>query len=232
MKIINNKPCLFALAALLAIVFCSQAYAASVCVGTHERGSLIEGVKLPLRGDNYSSYSTLGSLLGRTYVHEEVLKVVLGAYGSLKSTHPEKVFVYGETGFKEGGEFELHKTHRNGLSVDFMVPVLNTQGESLPLPTGFRNKYGYAIEFDRSGRYKNLNIDFSAMASHLEALRVEAARGGVVIKRVIFDPALQSLLFKTPEGRKLKKKLRFTKKQAWVRHDEHYHVDFTIKCKP
>jgi len=26
--------------------------------------------------------------------------------------------------------------------------------------------------------------------------------------------------------------LNFMKGEAWVRHDEHYHVDFAVPCKP
>jgi penicillin-insensitive murein endopeptidase len=30
----------------------------------------------------------------------------------------------------------------------------------------------------------------------------------------------------------LKQNLRFMKNKPWVRHDEHYHVDFAVPCKP
>ena len=52
-------------------------------------------------------------------MHSKVAAVVLEAYAQAGRTMPEKVFVYGETGKKEGGEFEPHKMPRNGLSVDF-----------------------------------------------------------------------------------------------------------------
>ncbi|RZM80367.1 hypothetical protein C3B51_12470 [Pseudoalteromonas rubra] len=29
----------------------------------------------------------------------------------------------------------------------------------------------------------------------------------------------------------LKENIQFSKKRSWVRHDEHYHVDFAIPCK-
>ncbi|MDH5765520.1 MAG: replication initiation protein, partial [Gammaproteobacteria bacterium] len=28
-----------------------------------------------------------------------------------------------------------------------------------------------------------------------------------------------------------KKNIQFSTKRSWVRHDEHYHVDFSIPCK-
>jgi penicillin-insensitive murein endopeptidase len=43
---------------------------------------------------------------------------------------------------------------------------------------------------------------------------------------------LQKHLFATAEGAQLKNLLTFSTKQAWVKHDEHYHVDFDVPCKP
>ena len=41
----------------------------------------------------------------------------------LERTQPGVKFVYGETGWPDGGPMPPHRTHRNGMSVDFMVPV-------------------------------------------------------------------------------------------------------------
>jgi len=30
----------------------------------------------------------------------------------------------------------------------------------------------------------------------------------------------------------LKGLMKFSTKQAWVKHDEHYHVDFELPCEP
>jgi len=38
-------------------------------------------------------------------------------------------------------------------------------------------------------------------------------------------------LLKTSYGPYLKKHIQFSKKRSWLRHDEHYHVDFDIPCK-
>lgn len=112
----------------------------STCYGTAADGSLNNGGKLPSSGANYSVYSSIGSMIGRTYVHSEVYAVVVDAYFKLEKSLPKNVFVYGESGKKRGGEFDPHKTHRNGLSVDFMVPVVDQSGESVPLPASVLNK--------------------------------------------------------------------------------------------
>ncbi len=97
----------------------------SVCYGTTSNGRLENGWKLPSSGPNFSAHWTVGRLVGRSYVHSSVYPVILEAYERLAIEMPDRVFVYGEMGWKEGGQFKPHKTHRNGLSVDFMVPVLD-----------------------------------------------------------------------------------------------------------
>ncbi|RLC09351.1 MAG: replication initiation protein [Deltaproteobacteria bacterium] len=203
----------------------------STCYGTTVKGRLENGVKLPPKGKNFQTYSLILSGVGRTYIHNKVHKVVLNAYKSLEKTHSDKIFVYGETGWKTGGRFKPHKTHQNGLSVDFMTPVVDEKGVSVPLPTGIFNKYGYGIEFDKQGHFENLSIDFDAMAAHIKSLHIEAKKAGIDIWRVIFDPGLQPFLYRTKEGKYLRDNIRISDKKSWVRHDEHYHVDFKVKCK-
>lgn len=202
----------------------------SVCFGTTANGRLENGAQLPSGGPNFSSYSAVGSLAGRTYVHSKVLSIIKSAYKSLETSAPGRFFVYGETGWKDGGRFRPHKTHQNGLSVDFMVPVLK-KGKSVPLPTSPLNKFGYDLEFDDSGRMDEYTIDFTAIAKHLLELNKAAAAQGVKISRVIFEVPLQKHLFATAEGAQLKGLMTFSTKQAWVKHDEHYHIDFELPCR-
>lgn len=216
---------------LVSIPVVSQAKM-SICYGTTSNGHLDNAVQLPSKGNNYIEYSAVARMAGRTYVHSEVNKIILNAYKDLETEAPNKVYKYAETGFKSGGEFKPHKTHRNGLSVDFMTPVINEKGKSVHLPTNIMNKFGYNIEFDESGRVDNLNIDYDAMAAHIVSLHKQAKRSGYDLWRVIFDPKLQSELFNTKYAKYLKNNIKFSKKRSWVRHDEHYHVDFSIPCKP
>jgi penicillin-insensitive murein endopeptidase len=219
-------------ALLISVLFLPAAPpAASTCYGTTSNGALQNGCKLPPSGANFSSYSSLGGGLGRTWVHCTVDRVILDSYADLESSHPEKRFVYGETGWEHGGSFAPHKTHQNGLSVDFMVPVVDESGSSVPLPTGILNKFGYNIEFSERAQYKGLSIDFEAMAAHIAAIRKAAESAGVGVGRVIFDPKLQPRLHSTSAWPKIKG-LKFSTRRSWVRHDEHYHIDFDIPCRP
>lgn len=218
---------------ILIMSFCPLASfaAESICYGTTSNGKLDKGVELPSSGSNYVGYSTVAQLAGRTYVHSQVKSIIVKAYQSLETEQPDKVFKYAETGFEDGGQFKPHKTHRNGLSVDFMTPVVDETGKSVHLPTHPLNKFGYDIEFDTKDRYEEYAIDYVALAAHIVALHKEAIAQGVDLWRVIFDPKLQPKLFETKYASYLKKHIQFSKKRSWVRHDEHYHVDFDIPCK-
>ncbi|HCH2593684.1 TPA: hypothetical protein NKS49_004560 [Vibrio parahaemolyticus] len=132
----------------------------SICFGTTSNGRLEDGVQLPSSGKNFTSYSLLAELAGRTYVHSTVYDIVVSSYEQLSDELPEKVYKYAETGFESGGRFRPHKTHRNGLSVDFMTPVIDSTGKSVHLPTHPFNKFGYNIEFDKNEKYEGLSIDY------------------------------------------------------------------------
>lgn len=217
---------------VIAIIFPISAWAeGSTCFGTTSNGHLDSGVQLPSEGENFVGYSTIARLAGRTYVHSEVREIIVSAYETLETEQPQKVYKYAETGFEEGGEFKPHKTHRNGLSVDFMTPVINKDGKSVNLPTHPFNKFGYAIEFDSNGSFEDMNIDYEAMAAHVVALHKQAVNRGYDLWRVIFDPKLQPNLYETKYSDYLRKNVQFSEKRSWVRHDEHYHVDFQIPCK-
>lgn len=203
----------------------------STCYGTTSNGRLEGGVKLPNSGSNFVTYSYLAAIAGRTYVHSTVRDIILASYKALAIKQPDKVFKYAETGFQEGGQFKPHKTHRNGLSVDFMVSVLNERGESVYLPSSPLNKFGYSIEFDKHSKYKSYKIDYEAVAAHIVELHKQSRKLGYELWRVIFAPELQNNFYKTQYGTYLKKHIRFSKKRSWVRHDEHYHVDFLIPCE-
>lgn len=159
-------------------------------------------------------------------------EIVTAAYAALAEELPSTVFVYGETSWCSGGSFAPHKTHQNGTSVDFMVPVRNAAGESVPLPSSALNKFGYGIEFDAAGSFEGVTVDFAAIAAHLDFLAREAKERGVAIRRVILAPEFQHRLVGTPHWPQVEKLVPFSKAKPWVRHDEHYHVDFLPGCKP
>lgn len=201
--------------------------------GTPARGSLERGRRLPTTGRNFRAYSRLGALLGRNSVHSAVRATVVDAYAALAASHPDVRWVYGETGWPHGGPFRPHQTHQNGMSVDFMVPLRDAAGRSVRIPTWPWREFGYALHFDSTGRgtgsVAGLAIDFSAVAAHLAALADAAPRHGLAVEVVIFAPELERRMRQTAEGRALDGRIRFTRVTPWVRHDEHYHVNFRAR---
>jgi penicillin-insensitive murein DD-endopeptidase len=222
------RPIIF-LSLLLAATLSS---AESTCYGTISNGKIDGAVQLPASGANFSAYSDTGVALGRTYLHARAAEAVVATYRELAQSLPDTKFVYGETGWRSGGSFKPHRTHQNGLSVDFFVPVLNREGRSVALPTNITNKFGYDIEFDSQAKFREYKIDFNAIAEHLYSLDIASKKYGAPIKLVIFEPSYMPKLFATKRGAYLKANVKFMQTRAWVRHDEHYHVDFEIACQP
>ena len=70
------------------------------------------------------------------------------------------------------------------------------------------------------------------MAAHILAIKRAADAREVKIWRVIFDPKLQLFLHTTKAWPELEGQVRFSERRSWVRHDDHYHIDFEIPCRP
>jgi penicillin-insensitive murein DD-endopeptidase len=198
----------------------------SISRGTTVRGRVEHGKRLPTSGFNFRAYSRVAALLGRNSVHSVIRTVVLEAYAEMATQRPNVIFIYGEAGWPRGGPFPPHKTHQNGLSIDFMVPVMDRKGRSVPLPTSPWSRFGYGLEFDELGEHGNLRIDFEAIAEHLAALDRAARAHGTKIQLFLLAHELQPLLWKTPTGRTLEDRFSSMARPAWARHDEHYHIDF------
>lgn len=204
----------------------------SRCFGSVSQGRLENAQQLPVSGPNFQAFSGAAAALGRTHTHSEVGAIVLEAYAEIAEQHPALRFVYGEASWPQGGRLRPHRTHQNGLSIDFFVPVRDTGGRSVPIPTSPFTRFGYDLEFDANGRLGGLQIDFEALAEHLFQLQRAARKRGAGIALVILDTRYLSALSATRRGGALRQQLNFLPRQAWVRHDEHYHVDFDLPCGP
>ena len=196
---------------------------AGTCYGTPSDGRVEGAVRLPASGPNFRAYCVPCIAALRTYGHEPAVAATVAAYEALETSQPDVSFVYGEIGLPWGGRFRPHRTHRNGLSFDFMVPLMEGR-----IPTSAANRFGYDVDFDEEGRGDAGRIDFAAIAAHLVALDEAARERGGRIARVILAPDLQDELARAPGD--VIERFRFNRRQAWVRHDDHYHVDFDFPC--
>lgn len=205
----------------------------STCYGTSAKGKIHHSWQLPLYGENFQSYSLINWPF-RTYVHSTVYKILIDAYSSLESITPNIEYKYAETGLPSGGKFWPHRTHQNGRSVDLIVPVINKKTNKPDvLPSWIFNKFGYGIEFDSQGENETYVIDYSTLAKMILAIYKASLKYQAPIAKIIFAPELRIHLLQTDAGRMLKKeKIEFSKNPAWVRHDDHIHIEFLINCLP
>ena len=193
------------------------------CKGKVNGGSVSGAQRMPVSGANFAAYCRACVLALRTYGHRDAIATALDAYDAMHDKRPETQFVYGEIGFPWGGRFRPHRTHRNGLSFDFMVPL--RQGS---LKTTVFNRFGYDEKFDADGNGASGQIDFAAIVDHITALRNAATERGGEISLIVFAPDLQNKLRNVAKGSLTS--VRFNSRPSWVRHDDHYHVDFSFPC--
>lgn len=202
----------------------------SISKGTVSNGKIENAKRVPMRGKNYTTYSFSGYLFGRTFAHDKVKQTTLDAYEICKETCPEITFLLGEIGDHNGGQFLPHRTHRNGMSVDYMTP-LTKNGKSVGthyFNYHLFNLWGYRMEFDKNGKKGKQEIDFNTTAKHIQALEKAAAKNGLRIQKIIFAPELRKKMLQTEEGKKIRH-LPYTKNPVIIRHDDHYHVDFVLR---
>ncbi len=207
----------------------------SIASGSPANGHLEKGWLTPYRGKNFRYFSPISYwLMGSGYTHSKVHRTLKESYAVCERTCPGAVFRLMECSRKKGGKMLIHYTHRNGLSVDFMVP--KTRKGRQTRRYDHIGVWHYLLEFDPEGRLSfdaATSIDFESMARHLLALDDAARANGLRIRKVIFKLNLKDDLFKTPSGRQLQRRNIYFARQLPKRvddvHDDHYHVDFEIR---
>lgn len=199
--------------------------------GTPGSGSLSNGKLLPWCGANWSYFDAGSYKSGRAFLHHKALNATLNTYQKMENLAPGRQFKIMECSRKDGGQMKPHRTHRNGLSIDFMMPKLK-DGEAY-YGLDDKGQSHYLLAFDDSGklkRNKSISLDFEMIALHLLTLDKEARKQGLYIKKVIINTNLKDELFAGKNGKKLKSSgiyvVKLLEPMINALHDEHYHVDF------
>jgi penicillin-insensitive murein endopeptidase len=203
--------------------------------GTVANGQLTNAWLLPYRGKNFKYFSPLSYyVLDRAYVDSRVHAAVTAAYTELAEHYPNRYWRVMECSRKEGGRMWPHRTHRNGMSVDFMVPK-QRNGK----PTYWLDRLGvwhYGLQFDDAGKSTLLpstSVDFEALGHHLLALDDAARKSGLYLKKVILKIELKDDFFASESGKSLKARGVYFARSLSDRvnnlHDDHYHVDFAVR---
>ncbi|CAG5081378.1 penicillin-insensitive murein endopeptidase [Parvicella tangerina] len=199
--------------------------------GSVSNGSLENGKLLPFSGTNYQYFDTTSYLMGRGFMNDKVKTTVLSTYQRCEKEISGRHFYLMECANQNGGKIFPHRTHQNGLSVDFMMPLNQNNKPYYDL-----DKLGgqhYLLAFDYEGRYlddPSIQIDFEVVAKHLLLLEQQANEVGLKIKKVIIHTELKDELYAGKYGQQLKSSNIYVVKALSplinALHDDHYHVDF------
>ncbi|MGY6649512.1 penicillin-insensitive murein endopeptidase [Wenyingzhuangia sp. IMCC45574] len=223
----------FILIILLSCSTCPKGSGVSKSVGAVNKGKLINGRRFPKKGKNFEYFSMLTYIFSnRAWVHSKVYDITTSAYNQLYKLDKEKRFLLMECSRESGGRMWPHRTHQNGTSIDFGVPLIDNEGKERYLHH-YYGVFHYLMKFDSKGRCtwnKNIKIDFETMAQHILLLDKEARKQGMYVKKVILKINLKDDFYKTKSGKKVKAKgiylARYLTKTIDNLHDDHYHVDF------
>jgi penicillin-insensitive murein endopeptidase len=167
-------------------------------------------------------------------VNRKVNDALLATYQKLETITPDRSYGIMECSNEHGGKISPHRTHQNGLSVDFMTPLVK---DGKPYTEAdFKGAPHYLMDFDANGRWTEdptVSIDFETMARHLLTLMEAAKSHGLSIEKIIWKTELRDELFATTSGKELKSSGVYvtTKLEPLINslHDDHYHVDFKIR---
>lgn len=195
--------------------------APSTTHGDDRAGSITHGHPVPPWGRGYTTYSFVGSALGRQSVHRAVRDTWLAAAAS--AARGDRVYVLAETAWPSGGDFWPHRSHQRGLSIDVMTPLRDGSGGACSPPSWPWTALGYANELDDDGRLGDATIDAGDLARLLCALVREAPAHGARVRRVILAEEFRGRVARTAE---CALDPLWETRPVWVRHDEHFHVDF------
>lgn len=201
--------------------------------GKVSKGSLVNGKLFPFAGNNFRYFDTTSYLRRKAYTHERVRAATLAAYKDLEKAVPGRRFVIMECSHRDGGKIFPHRTHQNGLSIDFMMPLKKNDQPYYRLDSLGRSHY--FLEFLDDGRFKkdtSISVDFDLVAQHILLLEKNARKHGLKINKVIIKIEMKKYLYATAHGKKLKQSgiylVQSLDHLANVSHDEHYHIDFDL----
>lgn len=207
----------------------------STSIGSPGNGSLKNAYQIDYKANNYKYFSPVSYyLFNNGFLNSSLYHTIIDSYKECEETCPGTEFRIMECSDKKGGKVLLHRTHRNGMSVDFMVPKLKNN-----MQKKFYDRIGlfhYLLNFDSSGQLKlnkKVTIDFETIGKHIIALDNAARENGLVISKVILKIDLKDDFYKTKSGKEVKRRgiylARSLQSKVDIMHDDHYHVDFKYK---
>ncbi len=203
---------------------------ASISKGSVSNGSLKNGKLLPYTGENFWYFDKGSYLSSRGFVHSKVKKTVLDSYKNLELLS-DRNWCLMEASNQKGGKLYPHRTHQNGMSIDFMMPLKKDNKPYYQLDSS--GTMHYLMTFDDNGFHaskKDVQIDFDAVGLHIIELEKAARKNGLKIKKIIIKIELKDELYASKYGSTIKSKgiyvVKGLTKMINALHDDHYHIDF------
>lgn len=203
----------------------------SQSIGKVSNGKLAAGTLIPFSGKNFVYFDSSSYLNGRAFANNKVIESIVASYKNLAKLYPHRTFYVMELSNEQGGKIFPHRTHQNGLSVDFMMPLV--KGGEIYAKEDSTGIAHYLMDFDDEGRLSedpSVQIDFDVVAKHILELDKAARINGLKINKVIINTNLKDELFATVQGKILKATgiyvVRNLEPLINDLHDDHYHIDF------
>tara|TARA_Y100001978_G_scaffold195284_1_gene203346 strand:+ start:37 stop:765 length:729 start_codon:yes stop_codon:yes gene_type:complete len=209
----------------------------SISKGHPGNGSIENAYLIDYKGPNFEYFSFISYYITQNgFVNSKLYNTIMDSYLECEKTCPEVKFRIMECADASGGKILFHKTHRTGLSVDFLVPKKNDERQ-IRIYDGLGLAH-YLLDFDSEGCLsidQEVSIDFETVGKHIIALDNAAKKNGLAISKVILKIDLKDDFYKTKSGKEVKKRGIYFAKSLPAStdnmHDDHYHIDFKILKK-
>lgn len=106
----------------------------SLAYGWHNRGRLVDGARLPDKGDGYVVPPTWASR-GNLYGTDELVGLIVRAGRRLALEQPDAPLFVADLSPERGGRSKWHRSHQTGRDVDLILFALDEQGRPAPAPS-------------------------------------------------------------------------------------------------
>jgi penicillin-insensitive murein DD-endopeptidase len=105
----------------------------SVSYGWSHRGSLVDAVELPFRGDGYLVPTTWASR-GLNWGTEELVGLIVRSSRRVRAERPDATLYVADLSPRHGGPSAWHRSHQTGRDADLHFFALDGEGRPAPPP--------------------------------------------------------------------------------------------------
>jgi len=206
----------------------TSARPATLSVGNPNEGKLVNGRRLPARGEGFYS-NPHGPNKEAKYATDEMIDAIIGVGRDVEGWAPGGTLYVNDLGFEEGGTIPHHQSHQAGRDVDFLFYMNDTRGK-LIRPRG--------VHFDGRGE-GSYNGGTRGDPSDDIAVRFDTRRNWYVLRSLIENPDAHVQRVFVSEGLRalMLDHASRTRQPEWVieragevmcqprvPHDDHFHV--------